>query len=128
MEPGSKRPSASYEECWTILCPVLYCGANPGMPCMNAKGYFALRTHVKRREYYENAQGETKMGWGGGRMKRPAGLYGEISDFERNEELITALDGLDGHITTRWLDQQVIDPEDFDPFWDLDDEFFDECS
>lgn len=51
-EPGSKKPTVEEEPCWAILCPVVYCSANPGCPCMNEKGFFALYTHKLRRERF----------------------------------------------------------------------------
>lgn len=64
-EPGSKKPTASEEPCWAILCPVLYCSANPGQPCMNSKGFFALKTHKLRRATFEYEQARGKSGENG---------------------------------------------------------------
>jgi hypothetical protein len=101
------------------------------MPCMNAKGYFALRTHVKRREHFENAQTETKMGWGRKDQQRPMSEMAQRSEYQKRPEHYQAMDSLfdrGAGITSKFLEQSILDPEDFDPFWDLDDEFFDECS
>lgn len=47
-EPGWKEPKAPKEDCWAIICPVDYCSANIGNPCMNPQGRFTAKAHLAR--------------------------------------------------------------------------------
>lgn len=81
-ELGSKSPKFPEEPCWGIMCPVLYCSANPGCSCMNAKGAFS-RTHKMRREVFERKQTQNKTGPGAWN-DRPVGEMEARSRFERD--------------------------------------------
>lgn len=78
-EPGSRKPTVEFEPCWDIMCPVVYCSANPGCPCMNEKGFFALYTHKLRRERYETPAREG----GPGIWDRRPGVR-KSSDFDHD--------------------------------------------
>lgn len=71
-EPGWKVPNAPEEDCWDILCPVEYCSANPGNPCMNPQGRFTGGAHRARRAKFarEQASGSPEKAFGPGNWSR----------------------------------------------------------
>lgn len=82
-EPGWKTPKASEEDCWAILCPVDYCSANPGNPCMNPQGRFTGQAHKARVEKHARPVQNKEGGPGKwGRHRSDQDLITKESDFD----------------------------------------------
>lgn len=108
MEPGTKNPKALKDAAWAVLCPVLYCSANPDNPCMTPIGLFALNTHIKRKVLFEKPSKDAGPGnWN----RRPVGELEQQSRFDREVALSSFFaDVSDFQLTDRdrekWEDKQ----------------------
>lgn len=89
-EPGSKTPQAPEQDCWAVMCPMSYCGANPGQPCMNRQGLFALNTHLARFAAF--SQPNTKDKGPGEWSKRPKSDMMVRQGFEEDPEFFEFMD------------------------------------
>jgi hypothetical protein len=84
-EPGTRTPQAPEEDCWVEICPMQYCGANAGQPCMTRQGLFALRTH--RNRFTAHSKPLDKERGPGSWNSRPPNEARTRDDFQEHPEL-----------------------------------------